>query len=91
MFMLCFSKDQEDNSDDCVKKWIMEISSNEPGKPIVVILTKNDLEDDNKFTKERLEEIKSQYHLQLVCSTSSKEDPNSVLDAFDESIRQACE
>ena len=80
--MLCFSKDQSDNSDDCVKKWIMEIMSNEPGKPIVVILTKNDLEDD-QFTLERLEKIKRKYDLQIVCETSSKDDQPSVVAAFD--------
>ena len=55
--MLCFSKDQEDDSDDCVHNWIMEIKNNEPDKPIVLVLTKKDL-DDEKFTLARLERIK---------------------------------
>ena len=89
--MLCFSKDQNDNGDDCVQKWILEIRSVVPNKPIVLILTKKDLEDENKFTEEDLEKIKIENKLQQVCSTSSKDDQNSVLEAFDESIRQACE
>ena len=82
MFMLCFSKDQDDNSNDCVKNWIMEISNNEPGKPIVVILTNKDLDDD-QFTLERLEKIQRKYDLQIVCETSSRDDQSSVDAAFD--------
>ena len=47
VFMLCFSKDQQDDGDDCVQRWITEIRNNEPRKPIVVILTKKDLGDEN--------------------------------------------
>ena len=82
VFMLCFSKDQEDNSDLCVQQWINEIRDTEPRKPIVVILTKTDLEDA-KFTEEKLEEIKRQENLQFVCLTSSKVDQESVVAAFD--------
>ena len=91
VFMLCLSKDQNNSGDDCVGKWIREIRSIEPNKPIVLILTKKDLKNKNYFTEERLEQIKIDYKLQQVCSTSSKDDQNSVLEAFDESIRQACE
>ena len=90
VFMLCFAKDQNDNGDDRVEKWITEIRSIEPRKPIGLLLTKNDLEDENQFTEDKLEWIKSQYNLQFVCSTSSKEDSDSVINAFDESIWQAC-
>ena len=89
--MLCFSKDQENYDDFCVNKWICEIRSVVQNKPIVLILTKKDLEAENNFTEKRLEKIKTKYKLQKVCSTSSKDDQNSVLDAFDESIKQACE
>ena len=80
--MLCFAKDQEDNSDECVIRWIDEIREKEPPKPIVLILTKNDLEDE-QFTLERLEKIKREYDLQFVCPTSSKDDKDSVIAAFD--------
>ena len=80
--MLCFSKDQEDNGDDCVQSWITEIRNNEPRKPIVVILTKKDLEDE-QFTFEGLERIKKNENLQFVCPTSSKNDQESVVAAFD--------
>ena len=80
--MLCFSKDQEDNSKQCVKDWIMEIRNNKPGKPIGVILTKKDL-NDKKFTLEDLKRIKRQYDLQFVCETSSLDDQASVEAAFD--------
>ena len=91
VIMLCFSKDQENSDDEVVEKWIREIRFVVPNKPIVLILTKKDLEDENKFTEKRLEQIKIEYKLQQVCSTSSKDDQNSVLEAFDESIKQACE
>ena len=80
--MLCFSKDQEDNSKDCVKSWIREIRNYEPRKPIVVILTKKDL-GDKQFTFEGLEMIKKKENLQFVCPTSSKNDQESVVAAFD--------
>ena len=60
----------------------MEIRGNEPGKPIVVVLTKKGLEG-KKFTLERLEKIKRKYNLQFVCETSSKDDQPSVVAAFD--------
>ena len=91
VIMLCFSKDQNNSDDYCVERWIREIRSVEPNKPIVLILTKKDLKNKNNFTEKRLERIKTKYKLQQVCSTSSKDDQNSVLDAFDESIKQACE
>ena len=80
--MLCFAKDQDENYDDLVIEWINEIRSSEPHKPIVLILTKNDLEDE-QFTLERLEKIKREYDLQFVCPTSSKDDKDSVIAAFD--------
>ena len=43
VFMLCFSVDLEDNSDETVYKWISEIRNAEQQKPIILVLTKNDL------------------------------------------------
>ena len=43
VFMLCFSVDLEDNSDETVYKWISEIRNEEQQKPIILVLTKNDL------------------------------------------------
>ena len=56
VFMLCLAVNSEDDSDEGVQFWINEIRSVEPRKPIVLMLTKDDLLNGDKvvFTKEIL-------------------------------------
>ena len=44
--MICFSMDQEDNSAENVQTWINEVRGVDHRKPIVFVLTKKDLRDD---------------------------------------------
>ena len=42
--MICVAADSEDSLES-IAKWKAEIESVEPGKPIVLVFTKSDLED----------------------------------------------
>ena len=47
--MLCFAVDQDNSGDDCVDKWIRELRINYPQVPIVLVLMKNDLLEDEEY------------------------------------------
>ena len=53
--MLCFAVDQQ--NDDCVLRWIIELRTDFAHVPIVLVLMKNDLLETEEYKEDR-EKIK---------------------------------
>ena len=88
VFMICVACNSR-NSLDNVARWKAEIQEIEPSRPIAIILTKSDLEDqvEDPVTMDDINEAKNDYKLQISAATSSKEWENfNVHKAFNRTL-----
>ena len=93
IFMICVSKDQE-TSLASVTNWIQEIREKDQGKPIILIMTKTDLSEEeclNPVTLDQLKATQKNHGLQGIYQASSKAKDNSVYKAFMYAIMAARE
>lgn len=75
LFVICFSKIEPKSITNAIEKWFPEIQANKPGKPILFLGTKCDL-DPNKFSGiplEFLPLLKGYRHCYYAESSSSPE------------------
>ena len=68
--MICISVDQDDDSEESVKNWVAEVRGVSEAKPIIFVLTKKDLLEEEdfepKFNVRRMIDEMNEHEVQLL-------------------------